>query len=215
MWRGRRCDGSHAPTTAGRTQHLQHLQTTRPYRSRHERPTRRLCHRGGGILIKGDFNAYHEVIWARRNKWTSYFRSDGESAWSSCQHRGTHLHSRRNARFNFRIPPHQQHVKRTTIFQVTTSLTTITLNCSKPTTPLLPPPLQHNKRNWRLFQDTVPHIITTSTHQDTLDATEQLLVEAFHHTANTATPHTKHPKQQYKDRWYYNDRDKEYNHRVK
>lgn len=38
------------------------------------------CATGGGILIKGDFNAYHEVIWARRNKWTSYFRSDGESA---------------------------------------------------------------------------------------------------------------------------------------
>lgn len=47
-----------------------------------------------------------------------------------------------------------------------------------------------------------------------LDPMEQRIMGAFHHAANTAILMTKTPKRDFKDRWYYNSKVKEYNHRV-
>ncbi|KAK8387589.1 hypothetical protein O3P69_018252 [Scylla paramamosain] len=70
------------------------------------------------------------------------------------------------------------------------------------------------KADWPRFREEILHHLAQTESGLTADDLEHRLVDAFHHAANKAIPKTKKPTHNYKDRWYYDQRVKEYNHRI-
>ncbi|KAK8372191.1 hypothetical protein O3P69_017822 [Scylla paramamosain] len=66
----------------------------------------------------------------------------------------------------------------------------------------------------QVFREELLHHLTQVDPGLNVNDRERRLVDAFHRAANTAIPKTKKPQRNYKDHWYYDQRVKEYHHRV-
>ena len=94
-------------------------------------------------------------------------------------------------------------------FAVTTKLEVITIP-----SPPIPPKRNIKKAKWSVFQKKMEEWASTYEISQDINKIEKDLVQAIHKAADAAIPMTKPPKQQYKDRWYYNEEVKQIKNEV-
>ncbi len=172
------------------------------------------------VFIGGDFNAHHTILGSRRQNRDGHHLADvmanvPEATLLNTIGEPTHIQGG-ILDLSF-ASPHLSHGAKWELHDHLASdhfATTIKINCEKPSTPALVLRWNTKKADWPRFREEILHHLAQTEPGLTADDLEHRLVDAFHHAANKAIPKTKKPTHNYKDRWYYDQRVKEYNHRI-